>query len=76
MASKLTTIGQVLDGGENIPRTLVVSGKEENFWFLVNQISFKKNGNVVVDGVKINSNEQKQLDQDTKIFHVFVPRRS
>jgi hypothetical protein len=76
MASKLTTIGQVLDGGENIPRILVVSGKKENFWFLVNQISLKENGNVVINGVKINSNEPQQLDQDTKIFHVFVPGRS
>jgi hypothetical protein len=76
MAPKLTTIKQILNGGENIPRTMVVSGKDRNFWFLVNQVSVGKDGNIVVNGVRIDSNEQKQLNQDTEVFHIFAFRRS
>jgi len=76
MAPKLTTIRQILNRGEDIPRTMVVFGKDCNFWFLVNQVSVGKDGDIVVNGVRIDSNEQKQLNQDTEVFHIFAFGRS
>jgi len=76
MAPKLMSIRDVLEGGENIPRNFVVSGKKENFLFLVWKISVRDNGNVIIDGAKIDSNQHMRLNQDTKIFHVFASSRT
>jgi len=74
MVSELTTIGKILKGGGTIPATLVVFGKEANHNFYVQSI-YREGDEVVIDGINTDSNTQERLDQDTEIFHVFVPRR-